>query len=146
MQKWGSGLFFKMPKVGDKQFPYTEEGMAAAQAESEATGLPIEEDDMASELPQEEMMEAPEEAPEEEMQGELPSDDIINQVYEVVFGSAYQEGEEDAEEQMSALRDILSSDPKLSSMLSSGEMTMSDFAVKLYRMMDDKQAAMKAQS
>ena len=133
MQKWGSGLFFKMPKVGDKQFPYTEEGMAAAQAESEATGLPIEEDDMASELPQ------------EEMQGELPSDDIINQVYEVVFGSAYQEGEEDAEEQMSALRDILSSDPKLSSMLSSGEMTMSDFAVKLYRMMDDKQAAIEAQ-
>ena len=134
-----------MPKVGDKQFPYTEEGMAAAQAESEATGLPIEEDDMASELPQEEMMEAPEEAPEEEMQGELPSDDIINQVYEVVFGSAYQEGKEDADEQMSALRDILSSDPKLSSMLSSGEMTMSDFAVKLYRMMDDKQAAIKAQ-
>ena len=58
-----------MPKVGDKQFPYPEECMAAAQAESEATGLPIEEDDMASELPQEEMMEAPEEAPEEEMQG-----------------------------------------------------------------------------
>ena len=62
-----------------------------------------------------------------------------------MFGSAYQEGEEDAEEQMSALRDILSSDPKLSSMLSSGEMTMSDFAVKLYRMMDDKQAAIEAQ-
>lgn len=128
-----------MPKVGDKQFPYTEEGMAAAQAESEATGLPIEEDDMASELPQEEMEqeEQPQEEPEQPA-GELPSEEIISQVYEVVFGSPYDPSAEDAEEQMGLLQNILIADPKLSEMLSSGEMTISQFAVELYRTMEQK--------
>ena len=31
-----------MPKVGDKEFPYDEEGMAAADAEAALTGLPVE--------------------------------------------------------------------------------------------------------
>ena len=30
-----------MPKVGDKEFPYTPEGMAAAKAESENMGIPV---------------------------------------------------------------------------------------------------------
>ena len=30
-----------MPKVGNKEFPYTPEGIAAAQAESQDTGIPI---------------------------------------------------------------------------------------------------------
>ena len=31
-----------MPKVGDKTFPYTEEGMRMAEEYSQMTGLPIE--------------------------------------------------------------------------------------------------------
>ena len=31
-----------MPKVGDKHFPYTEEGMRMAEEYSQMTGLPIE--------------------------------------------------------------------------------------------------------
>ena len=31
-----------MPKVGDKEFPYDEEGLAAAEAEAARTGLPVE--------------------------------------------------------------------------------------------------------
>ena len=30
-----------MPKVGDKEFPYTPEGIAAAKAESENMGIPV---------------------------------------------------------------------------------------------------------
>ena len=30
-----------MPKVGDKEFPYTPEGMAAAKAESQNMGIPV---------------------------------------------------------------------------------------------------------
>ena len=30
-----------MPKVGDKEFPYTPEGMAAAKAESKNMGIPV---------------------------------------------------------------------------------------------------------
>jgi len=136
-----------MPKVGDKEFPYTEEGMAAAQAEAEATGLPIEEDDMASQLPQEEIESeepAAEEMMEEPQEGSLPSEEIISEVYSVVFGDAFNPGDENSEEQMEMLKSILSADPKLSQMLSSGEMTISDFAVNLYRMMDDKRAALEA--
>jgi hypothetical protein len=136
-----------MPKVGDKEFPYTEEGMAAAQAEAEATGLPIEEDDMASQLPQEEIESeepAAEEMVEEPQEGSLPSEEIISEVYNVVFGDAFNPGDENSEEQMEMLKSILSADPKLSQMLSSGEMTISDFAVNLYRMMDDKRAALEA--
>lgn len=136
-----------MPKVGDKEFPYTEEGMAAAQAEAEATGLPIEEDDMASQLPQEEIESeepAAEEMIEEPQEGSLPSEEIISEVYNVVFGDAFNPGDENSEEQMEMLKSILSADPKLSQMLSSGEMTISDFAVNLYRMMDDKRAALEA--
>jgi len=136
-----------MPKVGDKEFPYTEEGMAAAQAEAEATGLPIEEDDMASQLPQEEIESeepAAEEMMEEPQEGSLPSEEIISEVYNVVFGDAFNPGDENSEEQMEMLKSILSADPKLSQMLSSGEMTISDFAVNLYRMMDDKRAALEA--
>ena len=132
-----------MPKVGDKQFPYTEEGMVAAQAEAQATGLPIEEDDMAAELPQEETEVAEEEVPQEEPteQAEPLKEDLLNQVYEVVFGSPFEPGNEDAEEQMSILSDLLASDPKLTAMLNSGELTISQFAVELYRMMEDKRAA-----
>ena len=136
-----------MPKVGDKEFPYTEEGMAAAQAEAEATGLPIEEDDMASQLPQEEIESeepAAEEMMEEPQEGSLPSEEIISEVYNVVFGDVFNPGDENSEEQMEMLKSILSADPKLSQMLSSGEMTISDFAVNLYRMMDDKRAALEA--
>ena len=136
-----------MPKVGDKEFPYTEEGMAAAQAEAEATGLPIEEDDMASQLPQEEIESeepAAEEMVEEPQEGSLPSEEIISEVYNVVFGDAFNPGDENSEEQMEMLKSILSADPKLSQMLSSGEMTISDFAVNLYRMMDDKRAALES--
>jgi hypothetical protein len=121
--------------------------MAAAQAEAEATGLPIEEDDMASQLPQEEIESeepAAEEMMEEPQEGSLPSEEIISEVYSVVFGDAFNPGDENSEEQMEMLKSILSADPKLSQMLSSGEMTISDFAVNLYRMMDDKRAALEA--
>jgi len=38
-----------MPEVGNKKYPYTEEGMAAAKAESEKTGIPMKDGSMRSE-------------------------------------------------------------------------------------------------
>ena len=134
-----------MPKVGDKQFPYTEEGIAAAQAESEATGLPIEEDDMTSELPQEEIEAVEEEAPQEEAEAAPLSEEILTKVFEVVFGEPFDSGDEDAQEQMQLLSSLLATDPELSAKLDSGELTISEFAIQLYRTMEEKRAVRSAE-
>ena len=135
-----------MPRVGDKQFPYTEEGMAAAEAEAAATGLEIEADDAASQLPQEEMMDAPEEevaeeaVEETEEPAEMPDEAVMGQLFEVVFGTAFDADNPEAQEQMQQLMDILSADPRLTAALASGELSVSEFAIQLYRVMEEKRA------
>ncbi len=140
-----------MPKVGDKQFPYTEEGMAAAEAEAAATGLEIEADDAASQLPQEEMMDAPEEevaeeaVEETEEPAEMPDEAVMGQLFEVVFGTAFDADNPEAQEQMQQLMDILSADPRLTAALASGELSVSEFAIQLYRVMEEKRATRAAE-
>ena len=130
-----------MPRVGDKEFPYTEEGMAAAEAEAAATGLEIEADDAASQLPQEEIAPPEEEVPEEAAEDEA----IMGQLFEVVFGAAYDPDSPEAQEQMQQLTDLLSSDPRLTAALASGELSVSEFAIQLYRVMEEKRATRSAE-
>ena len=134
-----------MPRVGDKEFPYTEEGMAAAEAEAAATGLEIEIDDAASQLPQEEIAPPEEEVLEEAVEeteepAEMPDEAIMGQLFEVVFGTAYDPDSPEAQEQMQQLMDLLSSDPRLTAALASGELSVSEFAIQLYRVMEEKRA------
>ena len=134
-----------MPRVGDKEFPYTEEGMAAAEAEAAATGLEIEIDDAASQLPQEEIAPPEEEMLEEAVEetgepAEMPDEAIMGQLFEVVFGAAYDPDSPEAQEQMQQLMDLLSSDPRLTAALASGELSVSEFAIQLYRVMEEKRA------
>ena len=139
-----------MPRVGDKEFPYTEEGMAAAEAEAAATGLEIEADDAASQLPQEEIAPPEEEALEEAVEeteepAEMPDEAIMGQLFEVVFGAAYDPDSPEAQEQMQQLTDLLSSDPRLTAALASGELSVSEFAIQLYRVMEEKRATRSAE-
>ena len=139
-----------MPKVGDKEFPYTEEGMAAAEAEAAATGLEIEIDDAASQLPQEEIAPPEEEVLEEAVEeteepAEMPDEAIMGQLFEVVFGTAYDPDSPEAQEQMQQLMDLLSSDPRLTAALASGELSVSEFAIQLYRVMEEKRATRAAE-
>jgi len=134
-----------MPRVGDKEFPYTEEGMAAAEAEAAATGLEIEIDDAASQLPQEEIAPPEEEVAEEvveetEEPAEMPDEAVMGQLFEVVFGTAFDADNPEAQEQMQQLMDLLSSDPRLTAALASGELSVSEFAIQLYRVMEEKRA------
>ena len=138
-----------MPRVGDKEFPYTEEGMAAAEAEAAATGLEIEIDDAASQLPQEEIAPPEEEVLEEAVEeteepAEMPDEAIMGQLFEVVFGTAYDPDSPEAQEQMQQLMDLLSSDPRLTAALASGELSVSEFAIQLYRVMEEKRATRSA--
>lgn len=139
-----------MPRVGDKEFPYTEEGMAAAEAEAAATGLEIEADDAASQLPQEEIAPPEEEVAEEAVEeteepAEMPDEAIMGQLFEVVFGAAYDPDSPEAQEQMQQLTDLLSSDPRLTAALASGELSVSEFAIQLYRVMEEKRATRSAE-
>lgn len=139
-----------MPRVGDKEFPYTEEGMAAAEAEAAATGLEIEIDDAASQLPQEEIAPPEEEVLEEAVEeteepAEMPDEAIMGQLFEVVFGTAYDPDSPEAQEQMQQLMDLLSSDPRLTAALASGELSVSEFAIQLYRVMEEKRATRAAE-
>ena len=139
-----------MPRVGDKEFPYTEEGMAAAEAEAAATGLEIEIDDAASQLPQEEIAPPEEEVLEEAVEetedpAEMPDEAIMGQLFEVVFGAAYDPDSPEAQEQMQQLMDLLSSDPRLTAALASGELSVSEFAIQLYRVMEEKRATRSAE-
>jgi len=134
-----------MPRVGDKEFPYTEEGMAAAEAEAAATGLEIEADDAASQLPQEEIAPPEEEVAEEAVEeteepAEMPDEAVMGQLFEVVFGTAFDADNPEAQEQMQQLMDLLSSDPRLTAALASGELSVSEFAIQLYRVMEEKRA------
>ena len=142
-----------MPRVGDKEFPYTEEGMAAAEAEAAATGLEIEIDDAASQLPQEEIAPPEEEVLEEAVEeteepaepAEMPDEAIMGQLFEVVFGATYDPDSPEAQEQMQQLMDLLSSDPRLTAALASGELSVSEFAIQLYRVMEEKRATRAAE-
>jgi hypothetical protein len=69
----------------------------------------------------------------------------MGQLFEVVFGTAFDADNPEAQEQMQQLMDLLSSDPRLTAALASGELSVSEFAIQLYRVMEEKRATRAAE-
>ena len=145
-----------MPKVGDKEFPYDEEGMAAADAEAALTGLPVEdvgEGDQANMLDQI-MAQLPEEGEEppaevagaevtteamdsmlnaEEPETTMPDEGLMMQLFQVVYGVDYDPASPQDQQRMAEIQSVLSSDPTMSEGLMSGDVSMTEFALQLFR-------------
>ena len=151
-----------MPRVGDKEFPYTEEGMAAAEAEAAATGNPhggVDEaavleqllEELPTEVPEEEgaLEEALAEAePEAEMElpEDMPDEETVMQIFEEVFGSAFDDNSPEDIQKLEFILQELAVDPELVAGLASGEISISEFAIQLYRKMSGEGDAEPAQA
>jgi len=105
-----------MPKVGKKEFEYDEEGIAAAEAEAANTGQDV-----------------------EQAEPVLPDKETLVEIFEVVTGEPLDENDEEHVAMMQQIVILLSQDPELSAALASGEMSVSEFAIKLYRDMEQGQ-------
>ena len=99
-----------MPTVGNKKFEYDEEGMEAAEAEAAQTGQEM-----------------------EQRVGALPDEGTLEEIFEVVSGMAFDEDDDAHMQMMQQIIILLTQDPDLSEALASGDMTISEFAIKLYR-------------
>ena len=105
-----------MPKVGEKEFEYDEEGMAAAEAEAAETGQDVDQANVV-----------------------LPDEGTLEEIFEVVAGEEFNEADARHMEIMGQVIALLTQNPELSEALASGDMTVSEFAIKLYRDMEQGQ-------
>lgn len=130
-----------MPKVGDKEFPYTEEGMAAAEAEAAAldqatSALPDEvtPGDVTEEVVAENPVVGEEVAP--------PLDDaVMAQLFEALFDENFDPDNPQAVEMMDQIQSFLDSNPEVAEALASGGVTVDQFAIMLRRSMEAPQGS-----
>ena len=130
-----------MPRVGDKEFPYPEEGMAAAEAEAAAMEQPA----MDEEAPLEELLaqipmegeEPPAEEAGEEMPDEspivMPEAGTMAELFEVIFGDSFDAEDPSDAERMSQVESMLASDPVLAEAVAAGEVSLTEVALQFYR-------------
>jgi len=130
-----------MPRVAGKEFPYDEEGMAAAEAEAAALdqatdALPNEvtPGDVTEEVAAENPVVAEEVAP--------PLDDaVMAQLFEALFAEDFDPDNPQAVEMMDQIQSFLESNPEIAEALASGEVTVDQFAIMLRRSMEAPQGA-----
>jgi hypothetical protein len=79
-----------------------------------------------------------EEAAEETPEVQLPSEEILEQIFEVIAGTEFNEADQGHLAVMQQIILLLQQDPELSQDLSSGDITVSQFALKLYRDMEEQ--------
>ena len=89
-----------------------------------------------AELPEQQMEMA--EQPMDQSEVILPDKDKLVELFEVVTGEPLENDESHAE-MMQQIVILLSQDPELSSALASGEMTVAEFALQLFREMEQGQ-------
>ena len=129
-----------MPKVAGQQYPYTPEGVAAAEAAAaelgeEETNADKVLDEIVGTLPEEGDDLSVEEIPEEVIEPEevqMPSDEIIAELYETLYGEPFDESEE-AQEQFQDLQVLLSEMPELAAAIAAGEISPSEAAIVIFR-------------
>jgi len=131
-----------MPKVGKKEFEYDEEGIAAAQAEAANTGQDVETDEASmidevlANLPEDDAPIPEAEAPipvEDEEQAPLPDEGVLLQLYKVVHGAEYDPSSPEDQQKLQQIRSVLESDPAVAEGIASGDISMTEFAIQLYR-------------
>ena len=144
MKKEGIGvIFYKhldiMPEVAGQQFDYTPEGIAAA--ESAAESQPSADamlDELVSVLPEEgddlsvEAIPEPESEPEQPEDVPMPSDEMIVDLFESIYGEEMDESEQ-AQEQFQDLKELLAEMPELAAAIAAGEISPSEAAIMIFR-------------
>ena len=128
-----------MPEVAGQQFDYTPEGIAAA--ESAAESQPSADamlDELVSVLPEEgddlsvEAIPEPESEPEQPEDVPMPSDEMIVDIFESIYGEEMDESEQ-AQEQFQDLKELLAEMPELAAAIAAGEISPSEAAIMIFR-------------
>ena len=149
-----------MPKVGDKEFAYDEEGIAAAEAEAAKTEEPSPNDSFMEavtaglaeadkapaepaegEIPQEainQLLDAGEQAVTEEAAAQGDVSDVPIRLFNELFGDRYNPEDVDHQEQMEQIQEVLDDNPGLLDKLSlprdhPDRVTDSEFAMMFFR-------------
>ena len=137
-----------MPTVGKKKFKYDEEGIAAAEAEAASTEQEMDmvgkvDDtlsglDIAEEPPEPEMADDMQPTPVEEMTEEaeesgLPDQGMLMQLFRIVYREDFDPANQTHQTQLSVIEDTLDDNPEMAEKLKDGEMTMTDFALRVYK-------------
>ena len=128
-----------MPEVAGQKFDYTPEGIAAAEAA--AAGEPSADamlDELVSVLPEEgddlsvEELQEPEPEPEQPEDVQMPSDEILIDLFESIYGEELDESEQ-AQEQLQDLKELLAELPELAAAIAAGEISPSEAAIMIFR-------------
>ena len=128
-----------MPEVAGQKFDYTPEGIAAAEAAAE--GEPSADamlDELVSVLPEEgddlsvEELQEPEPEPEQPEDVQMPSDEILVDLFESIYGEEMDESEQ-AQEQLQDLKELLAEMPELAAAIAAGEISPSEAAIMIFR-------------
>ena len=129
-----------MPEVAGQKFDYTPEGIAAAEAAAE--GEPSADamlDELVSVLPEEgddlsveEAVQEPEPEPEQPEDVQMPSDEILVDLFESIYGEEMDESEQ-AQEQLQDLKELLAEMPELAAAIAAGEISPSEAAIMIFR-------------
>tara|TARA_R100001463_G_scaffold131616_1_gene191763 strand:- start:2481 stop:2957 length:477 start_codon:yes stop_codon:yes gene_type:complete len=144
-----------MPTVGNKKFKYDEEGMEAAKMEAEQggeemdmvdkvddtlSGLEMEEPEEVSEAPNESLEEDVESSPEDS----VPDEGMLMQLFRIVYRQDYDPSNQKHQSQLSIIESTLNQNPEMVKDLKQGDMSMTDFAIKVYKGMAPSDEGPKA--
>ena len=128
-----------MPEVAGQKFDYTPEGIAAAEAAAEAEpSADAMLDELVSVLPEEgddlsvEELQEPEPEPEQPEDVQMPSDEILIDLFESIYGEELDESEQ-AQEQLQDLKELLAEMPELAAAIAAGEISPSEAAIMIFR-------------
>jgi len=140
-----------MPKVGKKEFDYDDEGIAAAEAASAATGEEMVEDpsmvdkveDVLADVgvPAEEPEPALEEDLESEVEEPLPDEGLLMQLFEVVYREDFDPDNPEHQGKLAVIQGTLDENPDMAEGLKTGDVTLTEFARRVYRGMPPTQEA-----
>ena len=72
---------------------------------------------------------------------EVPDEGMMMQLFEIVHGGAYDASSPVDQQRLAQIESLLSQDPDLLGKLNSGEMSMTEFAIRVYRDSPDNPAA-----
>lgn len=133
-----------MPTVGNKKFNYDKEGMEAAELEAQQTGQDMDMvdkvDDTLSRLDMASTEDAPEtteevltEEPEVTPEDAVPDEGMLMQLFRIVYREDFDPANQKHQSQLSIIESTLDQNPDMVKELKAGDMSMTDFAIRVYK-------------
>ena len=133
-----------MPTVGNKKFNYDKEGMEAAELEAQQTGQDMsmvdKVDDTLSRLDMASTEDAPEtteevltEEPEVTPEDAVPDEGMLMQLFRIVYREDFDPANQKHQSQLSIIESTLDQNPEMVKELKAGDMSMTDFAIRVYK-------------